>query len=303
MQRSIRIVLGTPTAPVPPEPKARPRPGTYWRKWRNDGALLSVLLHVLVVAALTVSVPVFGRPAAEETAIPVELVQRAPKPASEEKKPEEKKPEEPKKTEAPKKAPLPEVKKIPEPPKPATPPKPPAPVPASKTVPQPAAPRPQPTPRAAPPMPPAPPPAPTLPEAREPPEPPPIPDAPRPQGPSGGLKVDADVVPAPGQKNGLGYWVLEPLTVNLGHRCGIAHITGSLELKERIGEGRYRGTMHTSIAWAKCPPEGVLHAVELHIKDGEVEMIGADGFIDRGVIGKNTMLLEDRYGRSVWKKR
>jgi hypothetical protein len=32
-------------------------------------------------------------------------------------------------------------------------------------------------------------------------------------------------------------------------------------------------------------------------------MIGTDGFVDRGVIRADTMMLEDAYGRSVWKKR
>jgi hypothetical protein len=293
MHRSTRIVLGTPAAPLPPEPKARPRPGSYWRHWRNGGAALSLLLHVLAIAALTMSMPVFGGPAAEQTAIPVEIVKRPPAPKSEEPKAETPKPEEPKKAEGP------EAKKIPVAPKPAAPAPPPA--PAAKPAPEPAAPQPEATPRATPP--PAPPPPPILPEARLPPEPPPIPDAPRPQGPPGGLKVDADVVPLPSDKQGFGHWVLEPLTVNLKHRCGLARITGVLELKERLSEGRYRGVIQTRITWALCPPEGVVHAVELHIDGSDVRMIGADGSIDHGVIRANTMMLEDAYGRSVWKKR
>jgi hypothetical protein len=117
------------------------------------------------------------------------------------------------------------------------------------------------------------------------------------------MKVDADDdAPPPVVKNGLGYWVLEPVTVDLRHRCGIARITGVLELKQRLAEGRYRGTMRTRIDWAACPAEGVLRQVELRIKVAEVEMVG-NGFVDRGVIGTNTMLLEDAFGRSVWKKR
>jgi hypothetical protein len=120
-----------------------------------------------------------------------------------------------------------------------------------------------------------------------------------------GTKVDADddAAPPPVIKNGLGYWVLEPVTVDLRHPCGLARISGVLELKERLAEGRYRGTMRTRIAWSACPPEGVLRQVELRIRGGEVEMIGTGGFVDRGVIGQKTMLLEDAFGRSVWKKR
>jgi hypothetical protein len=61
--------------------------------------------------------------------------------------------------------------------------------------------------------------------------------------------------------------------------------------------------MRTRIAWANCAPEGVVYNVELRIRNGEVEMIGNSGFVDRGVIRANVMLLEDAYGRSVWRKR
>jgi hypothetical protein len=293
MHRSTLIV---PEKPRPAAAKARPLSARHWLGRRRIGLVLSAVLHALAVAGLTLSAPVFGRPAPEETALPVELVPRVP-----ETKPEERKEKE-------ETRPEPEKKAIPEPPKP----EPQAPVPAAKPAPPP--PPASPTPQASPPAPErpqaAPPAAPALPpaappEASLPPIPPPPPDAQRPAGPPDGLKVDADVeeVPPPGERKALGHWVLEPLTVNLRARCGIARISGVLELTERIAEGRYRGTIRTRIAWASCPAEGALHNVELRINGGDVEMRGANGSIDRGVIRANTMMLEDAYGRSVWRKR
>ena len=78
MHRSTMIVLGKPEAPLAPEAKARPPAARHWRNWRHSGVALSGLLHVLVLTALTLSVPVFGRPAPNEDTIPVELVPRAP---------------------------------------------------------------------------------------------------------------------------------------------------------------------------------------------------------------------------------
>ena len=312
MHPSTRIVLAKPEAPLSPGPKARPLSARHWFGRRRIGLVLSAALHALVVAALTLSVPVFGRPAPEESALPVELVPRVPEPKAEEKKPEEpNKPEEPKKVEEPKKPDLrlPETKPIPEAPQKAEAP---PPVPAAKPAPPPPPSTPQPEaaphaperPMAAPPRMPPPSPAPP-PEASLPPVPPPPPAPATPSAPDAGLKVDADAeeVPPPGDRKAISHWVLEPLVVNLRSKCGLARITGVLELTERIAEGRFRGTMRTRIAWASCAPEGVVYNVELRIRNGEVEMIGNSGFVDRGVIRANMMLLEDAYGRSVWRKR
>lgn len=317
MHRSMIIVPREPDSPLPAEAKARPLSARHWLGRRRIGLVLSAVLHALVLAALTLSFPVFGGPAAqEERTIPVELVQRPPEPAPEEKKPELKKPEPPEaqKTPEPPKVTPPPAKAAPEPatpepPKPATtpptpaaktaPPPPPA-APAPKAAPEapassPPAPRPEPSPE------PATPPAPSsLPEAKLPATPPPLPDTAQPRP---GTKVDADDDAAPPPtKKGLGYWVLEPVTVNLRHPCGLARLTGVIELKEQTPEGHYRGTMRTRIAWASCPPEGVLRDVEIRIRGRQVEMVGT-GFVDRGVMGQNTMLLEDSFGRSVWRKR
>jgi hypothetical protein len=301
------IVLGKPAAPLPLEAKARAPAARHWRNWRRSGVALSGVLHVAVLAALTLSVPVFGRPAPSEDAIPVEIVpsvQEKKPPEPEEPKKAEEKPEESKKAEQPKAPPKPATKSVPEAPKPAPP------LPAAKPAPapapaaphpeaaRPARPPPQP-PLAFVPAPPAPPP-----EVSLPPVPPPIPEAERPKGPPAGLKVDADEAPPPpGERKAIAYWVLEPLTADLRSGCGLARITGVLELRERLAEGRYRGLIRTRIAWARCPAEGAVHAVELRIQGGAVQMIGADGSVDRGAVSGNTMMLEDAYGRSVWKKR
>jgi len=73
-------------------------------------------------------------------------------------------------------------------------------------------------------------------------------------------------------------------------------------LTERIAEGHYRGTLRNRVVWASCPPTGALYDVEMRITGSIVEMIGAN-FTDRGVIRGNLMMLEDSYGRSVWRKR
>jgi hypothetical protein len=321
MHRSMIIVPREPDSPLPAEAKARPLSARHWLGRRRIGLVLSVVLHALVLTALTLSVPVFGGPAAEqdkEKTIPVEVVQRPPAPEPEEKKPELKKPEPPeaqKTPEPPKITPPAEAAPepaTPQPPKPATQP----PTPAAKTAPPPppAAPAPKaaaeppaaspPAPRTEPaPEPAAPPPAPSfLPEAKLPATPPPVPETAQPRA---GIKVDADDDAAPPpSKKGLGYWVLDPVTVTRRDHCGLARVSGVIELKEQTPEGHYRGTMRTRVVWASasCPPEGWLYDVELRIKGRQVEMVGKD-FVDRGVIGQNTMMLEDSLGRSVWRKR
>jgi hypothetical protein len=140
-------------------------------------------------------------------------------------------------------------------------------------------------------------------EPRAPSSPRAAPPAPNP-GPNGGQIVSADDDTAPPDpKKVVGYWVLDPLTVDLRNNCGLARITATMVLTERIAEGRYRGTLRNRIAWAACAPSGALYHVELRIRGSVAEMVGAEGFTDRGVIRGNVMMLEDAYGRSVWRKR
>jgi hypothetical protein len=282
-------------------------PAPHWRRWRHGGTALSAALHVLVLAGLALSLP-RSSPAQREAerALPVEIVERTPDAAKDaEREKEQKKEQEQaaeRENEREKEKPAEPASKPPEPP-PAAPAPHPVPPAQSSPAPNPIEPERRATSPQMPARPLAPPPEIALLEMRPPSAVPSLPPEPRPI-PSGGQKlaVDDDAVPPPDAK-GVGRWVLEPLTVNYGHRCGAAHLTAVIELTERVAEGRYRGTMRTRIGWDRCPPEGVLYHVEMRIAGDVVTLIGAEGFTDRGVIRGGLMLLQDAYGRSVWKKR
>ncbi|MCW5774629.1 MAG: hypothetical protein KIT16_23495, partial [Rhodospirillaceae bacterium] len=123
-------------------------------------------------------------------------------------------------------------------------------------------------------------------------------------GPPGGRKTAVDDGPPdPGERGLYGHWVLEPVLVNTGNRCGESRISGVIDLKERLTEGTFRGTLRTRIDWTLCPSEGALYHVEMRISGGEVFLVGAEGFTDHGVIGNGLMLLRDSYGTSIWRKR
>jgi len=101
-----------------------------------------------------------------------------------------------------------------------------------------------------------------------------------------------------------GDWVLEPLKVDVGHRCGWATVTGAMRLEEKVGPGTWRGVLRTTIRWALCQPEGARYAITLRVDpDGTVTMTGSGGFVDRGVMEGDVMVLRDDYGRSVWRRR
>lgn len=313
-----------------------PTAAAHWRRWRHLGTALSAVLHAFVLAGFLIGLPRAKVAEREpERTVPVEIVkpETVPEPEKEKPKDVEKPPEkkeekqkaeaaEPPKTEppaappeTPRAAPAPPEKPLAEPRRSPSPggetPKtgPRTVIPADPRTP-PAAPEKR---LAEPQQPPAPPlqtPAPPRAppqfaelEPRAPPPPQPAPPAPKP-GPSGGQIVAADDDAAPPDpKKVVGYWVLDPLTVDLRSRCGLARITATMVLTERIAEGRYRGTLRNRIVWAACEPSGALYHVELRITGSVAEMIGAEGFTDRGVIRGNVMMLEDAYGRSVWRKR
>jgi hypothetical protein len=239
-----------------------PRPQAW--PWRLGAFGISVGLHLVAVLFLAAPVPLAGRQA-EPAAVPVEIVNRAPEP------------------------PRPEAA---EPPQAKAPP-------ASAVAPPPAA-------REKPPLTdpdPGLPPTSTPPASPKPPAPP-LAAAPETESAPGGRKVDAEDEAPPKPQAGKihGYWVLDPLTANLRHRCGLARISGVIQLKEAVAEGHYRGTLRTRIGWSDCAPEGVLYQVELRISGTEVVLYG-QGFADRGVIKDGVMILEDSYGRSIWRKR
>ncbi len=115
-------------------------------------------------------------------------------------------------------------------------------------------------------------------------------------------------VPPPARKTAaapqyIGEWVLDPLRVDYGHRCGSAKLTGRLRLTRAEGPNRFQGELRTSIFWARCPPEGARYQVLLSIRGNQALMTGSGGFVDRGVIGDGVMRLKDQYGTSVWRKR
>jgi len=115
-------------------------------------------------------------------------------------------------------------------------------------------------------------------------------------------------VPPPARKTAaapryIGEWVLDPLRVDVGHRCGSAKLTGRLRLTRAEGAGRFQGELRTSIFWARCPPEGARYQVLLSIRGNQALMTGSGGFVDRGVIRDGVMRLNDQYGTSVWRKR
>jgi hypothetical protein len=294
-------------------------PAPYWRYWRYGGVALAALLHALVLAAVAFVLP--GTSPAQREAerpIPVEIVKPEPEKEKEPEKPKEeaKKEAEKEREEARKKEEEEEEKRKAEEAarekerrlaeKPAPPPARAEPSPPSRPAPSPPA---KAEPPSAPPAlprllaPPPPPPralaeaAPRRPEAN--PEPPPAPE----RGPDGGQTVaDEEAVPHPDAPKPVGVWVLEPLTVDLQHQCGLARISAVMSLTERLGDDHFRGTLRSRIVWARCAPTATVYRVELRISGNAATMSG-EGFTDRGVISGNTMMLEDGYGRSVWKKR
>lgn len=307
MNRPHPIFLGLSNTRLPAEAAAEAaRAGVHWRAWHRSGLALSAVAHGLLAVLLVAGWPEIGAQAEKEKPpIEIEIV-RPPPDKAEAPKPEperaEKKPEPPQAipkppkpdAERPKTPPLPQAKAAPS--QPARPPQ-------SAAAP-PAATNPGARPEARWPVPQAPPQLAELPLHLGPaPRPAPEPGA-MTQGPIGGLRVEPEIVALPDErKKGVDYWVLDPLTVDLRHECGLARVSAVIEITERLGEGRFRGTLRNTTRWTKCPPTETLHQVELRFAGNAATLVGAGGFIDRGVMQNGVMLLEDAYGRSVWRKR
>jgi len=339
MKSSHDIVLGVGKAPPPPDAAAEAeRAAWHWRRWRRGGVWMSVGFHLALALLLAATLPKFGAEARkdvvrEKEPLPVEIVTRAPEPDAPKKEPE---PEKPKAERPP---PVPEVPKFdqekqPDAAKPVPPPPQSAPEPAAKATPA-APPAPKAPQKAAPPPAPATPPAPpaaapgdqpTAPARPQfawnaPPAPPsgdpesgdlgPSPRAAPPPGE--GLKLEADVVALPESKEkpdkNTQYWVLDPLRIDVRNGCGVLVITGTMALNERVSEGVYRGTIQTTTRTAqptrvpRCAAQSSLYRVEVRFEGDDVSMLGAGGFSDRGVQRNGVMMLEDAYGRSIWRKR
>ena len=103
------------------------------------------------------------------------------------------------------------------------------------------------------------------------------------------------------QRKLVGRWILQPLKVNLKHRCGKASLSGVINLTKKRGN-RFFGSLRTTIRWTRCPPEGAVHKIVLLIRGNRVVMLDAGGVLDSGLIQGNVMVLKDAYGRSVWRR-
>jgi len=332
------IVLGMPQAGLPADAAAEAaRAERHWRRWRWSGTAISAGAHGLLAILLVAGLPQFGAEARKESPpekapLPVEIVTQPPEPPKEKEKAEAEKPEaeipEPKTPPA-----IPEpAKALPTPPAPLEKPAPTATKPAEPAATPPPPPAKPPQMAAAPPPPPAAPESPAAPATPPPPAPAARPDmpqsmpAPPPSSgpppdlspmprpapvPDGGLKLEPepDVIALPDEKKenpkdkASDVWVLDPLRIDFRDGCGPAQVLATMTLDQRIADGHFRGTLRNNIRSARCKPTSSLYTVELRIVGDEVTMLGAGGFTDRGVTRNGVMLLEDAYGRSVWRKR
>ena len=287
------------------------RPRTNRKGWPSVGwgALPSALLHIGIAALILLTLPDQKKTKAKPLKVPVEIV-RPLETKKEKKKPlkklAKKKPEKPTKK---KPEPVPNERNTEAKPKPPEKPKPPAkrkPQLAEKVIPKPSEPK-----KAEP--------AKELPRMAEagqakPPglEPKPKPaEEPLPEKQTipkangGGRKVKPKSESKPQismiQRKLVGRWVLQPLKVNLKHRCGKASLAGVIELTKKLGN-RFFGTLRTTTRWARCPAEGTIYKVVLMIRGNRVVMRNSGGGVDRGLIRGNLMVLKDPYGQSVWKR-
>ncbi len=293
------------------------RPRTKKASWLGVrwGAAFSALLHLGVAAAILLVLPEPKKPKATPREVPVEIVRPM------EKKPEKKKPP----IKLAKKKPSTVVKAKPRPapkePKKEAKPKPPEkPNPPEKLKPllaEKVKPKPPPEPKKAEPKIAEPVKEPPLVPAEKKPKPPELKPIPKrvekqiaekpakakPKG--GGRKVkpnpDSDSQISMIQRKLVGRWILQPLRVNLKHRCGSAAISGVINLTRKRGN-RFFGSLRTTIRWAGCPPEGAVYQIVLVIRGDRVVMLDAGGVLDSGLIKGNIMILKDAYGRSVWRR-
>ena len=287
------------------------------------GAAVSALLHLGVAAAILLVLPEPKMPKAKPLEVPVEIVRPL------EKKPEKKKPAkklaEKKPSAAAKAKPKPAAKEPKKPApkeprkeaKPKPPEKPKEPEKQKPLLAEKVKPKPPPEPKKAAPKiaePVKEPPLVPKEKKPKPPEPKPIPKKvekqlagkpakAKPKG--GGRKVEpnpqSDTQISMIQRKLVGRWILQPLEVNLKHRCGRASISGVIDLTRKRGN-RFYGSLRTTIRWARCPPEGAVYQIELLIRGDRVVMRDAGGVLDRGLIRGNIMVLKDAYGRSVWRR-
>jgi hypothetical protein len=136
--------------------------------------------------------------------------------------------------------------------------------------------------------------------------------APPPKPKNGSLKVPPQLggVPLPNakQRKLLGQWVLTPLTLDTGHRCGKQRVTGTMNLIRRRVRGggaeiQDLAEIRTTIRWERCRPEGALRKLVLLRRGDRVFLIDAQGVLDHGLMQGNLMVLRDPLGDSYWRRR
>lgn len=251
----------------------------------------SLLLHALIAALVLLDLHLPDPRPAQPREIPVEIVaappEKTPPEPPEAELPEKTEPEPPA-PQQPEPEPEPEAEAEPDSEPPKTPEEPPEQAGGQRTAPMEPVPEPEPEPE------------PAAPEA------PPGPDAtlpaPKPEAPPKPPAPEREQAARRGEFEG--DWVLQPLEIDLGHACGWATITGAIALEEEVRPGVYDGVLQTTIEWALCRPEGARYRIRLRVHDdGSVTMTGSGGFVDRGVMQDDVMILRDEYGKSVWRRR
>jgi hypothetical protein len=133
--------------------------------------------------------------------------------------------------------------------------------------------------------------------------------SPPPKPKTGSLKVPPSLgaVPPPNAKHRklIGQWVLTPLTLDTGNRCGRQRVSGVMNLVgRRVRDGgaevQYLAEIRTTIQWERCRPEGALRKLVLIQRGEKVFLLDAQGVTDHGLMRGNVMILRDSFGDSIW---
>lgn len=117
-------------------------------------------------------------------------------------------------------------------------------------------------------------------------------------------------VPSPDAKRRkfVSQWVLVPLTLNVGGRCGRQQVTGTLYLvSQRVLAGgaeiQYRAEMRTVHRSERCAPQGRLRYLYVIKRGDRVSLLDEQGVLDKGFMSKDVILIKDDYGSAMWRRR
>jgi len=145
---------------------------------------------------------------------------------------------------------------------------------------------------------------PRLPALRPKPEPPPKPKG---NGLRGLPRIGG--VPSPDAKKKLqvSKWVLDPLPLDVGNRCGKQLVTGTMTLvsdpaRANGNDIRYLAEIRTVVRWERCPPQRGLYTYVLLRRGTRVYLVDAAGLQDHGVMRGNLMVLRDEFGSATWRR-